>query len=113
MRYEGGKFTLLSTVAALPGDWKDFNAPAAIRCDNEHVWLSHRGFDHISRFVRRGDELHISEHIPSGGSWPRDFIRTGDYIISANEKSDTVTVLRGDKVIYSLPVKCPVAVIAV
>ena len=112
LRYEGGKFTLLSTVAALPGDWKGFNAPAAIRCDNEHVWLSHRGFDHISRFVRRGDELQISEHIPSGGSWPRDFILADGHVICANEKSNTVTVLCNDRVVHSLPIEIPVAVIS-
>lgn len=111
--YEQGKFTLADTLYALPEDWEGFNAPAAIRCDDEHVWLSHRGFDHISRFERRGDKLTLSAQIPCGGCWPRDFIHAGDYIICANEKSDTVTVLRDDKIIHTLPIKCPVAVINV
>lgn len=113
LRYERGKLTLLNTVSALPEKWEGFNAAAAIRCDNEHVWISQRGFDRISRFDRRGYELALAAQIPCGGSWPRDFINTGGYMICANEKSDTVTVIRGDKVIHSLHIKCPVAVIAV
>lgn len=112
LHYESGKFTLLDTVPALPEDWDAFSAAAAIRCDDEHVWASHRGFDRISCFARHGNKLILSSHIPCGGRWPRDFILADGYIICANEKSDTVTVLCDDKVVCSLPVKCPVAVIS-
>ena len=96
-RYHEGHFTYLHSVQALPDSFQGLTKAAAIRCTGEYVFVSHRGFDHISCFHRENEDLFKTADIPCGGRGPRDFDVYGDYIVSTNEDSEDVTVIAWKK----------------
>lgn len=76
--YSDGKFTELSTVGLLPGDFEGVSTAAAIRlsADGRRVFGSNRGDESIVAFdldVDSGKLMHKARS-PLAGSGPRDFI---------------------------------------
>ncbi len=97
------------------------NYPAAIRADDDYLYVSNRGRDCISVFRIAGEGALLSwvADLPCGGCWPRDFVVLGDYIVCCNERSDSVTVLKMNRertsarqVAMAGEIPAPIAVLA-
>ena len=93
MEWNNGKPILKGTYSAIP-DFKEQSTAAAIRIKDEHLYISNRGADTISRFRIEGEKLVLLENTFCGGNGPRDFDINDDYIICTNENSNNVTVLK-------------------
>jgi 6-phosphogluconolactonase len=116
--YESGVLSPLDTYQALPSDFHGVNTAAAIKRRGNHLYLSHRGHDSITHFeiVENGARLVRHEIVSVGGKAPRDIELAGDFIISTNQDSNTVTVLKldGDTVTTVCDeVKAPMPICAV
>lgn len=110
-QYIAGKFQLLQTVPALPADQKNsMSIAAAIRCTEEYVYVSHRGYNKISQFRRIAGQLYHCVDLSCGGDWPRDFQLAGAHIVCTNEKSNTVSVIHQGKVLHHVPLPSPICV---
>ncbi len=99
LRYnaETGTFLHDTVIPSCKDDGKHTpNYPAAIRVDDDYLYVSNRGRDCISVFRIAGEGALLAwvADLPCGGAWPRDFVVLGDYIVCCNEKSDSVTVLK-------------------
>ncbi len=99
LRYNAEKGTLLHDmiIPSCKDDGKHTpNFPAAIRTDDEYLYVSNRGRDCISVFRIAGEGALLTwvSDLPCGGCWPRDFVVCGDLIVCCNERSDSVTVLK-------------------
>jgi 6-phosphogluconolactonase len=96
-----GRLTPLTTVSTLPADFKEQNSTAEIEIhpNGRTLYISNRGHNSIAVFrIGDGGVLSLIGHTPTGGSWPRSFKidPTGAYMMIANQRSDSVNVLRID-----------------
>ncbi len=96
--YHDGVLAPLQTYPALPKDFDGTNTAAAIKRRGNHLYISHRGHDSITHFeiVAGGKKLIRREIVSVGGKAPRDIELAGDFMIAANQDSNTVTVLKMD-----------------
>ena len=85
--------SLLGSYNALPEDFTQKNTAAAIRLDEDYLYVSNRGHNSLVRFKISGDVLENREFFTCGGDGPRDFDIFGDYIVVTNEKSNNITVI--------------------
>ncbi len=117
--YADGRLTPLDTYEALPSDFTGSNTAAAIKRRGNHLYVSHRGHDSITHFeiVADGALLRRAEIIPCGGKAPRDIELAGDYLLSTNQDSDTVTVLEmagdtvTDTITDTVSAPCPICAV--
>jgi len=91
--YNDGNLKIVDTVRALPEDFCKESTASAIRIDNGKIYVSNRGHNSISVFEYEDNKLKMTKTHSCFGDSPRDFDIIGDYIISTNEKSNSVTVL--------------------
>ena len=91
--YNDGNLKIVDTVRALPEDFCEESTASAIRIDNGKIYVSNRGHNSISVFEYEDNTLKRTGMFSCFGDSPRDFKVIGDYIISTNEKSNSVTVL--------------------
>jgi 6-phosphogluconolactonase (cycloisomerase 2 family) len=84
----------LATLADPAGE--NYPSEIALSADGRFVYVGNRGNDSIATFAVDGDELVAVDEVPTGGAWPRHFAIDGDLMYVANERSDTVTLLRID-----------------
>lgn len=110
-RYHAGVFELLQTIPLLPEVIKGTSIAAAIRCTEDCVYISHRGYDKITQLRREGSSLSVQSEIECGGHWPRDFQLVGPYIICTNENSNNVSVIYQNKVVHKLSLPSPICVL--
>ncbi len=112
LSYRDGGMTLCSTVSVLPEDYPGESTAAAIRCVGDTVYVSNRGHDSVTELGFSGDRLIFRRTIPVYGESPRDFIVHGGLILSANERSDEVTLVALDSgaLVSRIPVKTPICV---
>lgn len=110
-RYHAGVFEYLHTILLLPEAIKQTSIAAAIRCTEDYVYISHRGYDKITQLKREGSSLSVQSEIDCGGHWPRDFQLAGSCIICTNEKSNNVSVIHQSKVVYQLSLPSPICVL--
>jgi 6-phosphogluconolactonase len=97
-----GSLQLVGTTPTLPADFKEPSTTAeiAVHPSDRFVYCSNRGHDSISVFVVGADHtLTLVETTPTQGKTPRHFAidPTGQFLIAANQKSDTLVVFRIDK----------------
>lgn len=92
-KYFNGTLTLYDEKSTLPNNCKIDNAPAAIRYSNDRIYVSNRGDDSIAVFDFNGEFLSQKAVFPCGGKSPRDFVVIDSFIVSANELSDSITVM--------------------
>jgi len=94
LSFEDGEFSRLFSVSSVPPSFCGRNYPAAVRLRGGRVYLSNRGHDSIASW--RYDEAGLTDFqwASCGGAWPRDMQWAGDDLIVANEKSNSVTVMR-------------------
>lgn len=96
-RGEGAGYALAQMEPTLPEDFKGENTAAAIKVKRSLLFASNRGHDSIAVCrIREDGLLEPTRIVSSGGGGPRDFELFGDYMVVANQYSDTVNVLRVD-----------------
>lgn len=112
LRYNSGRLTVKNTVESLP-DGNQNNIAAAIRCNENKVYVSNRGKNNVAVFSFENDTLTLLKHIPVYGNSPRDFIVDNGLIIATNEKGNVVTVVdeQSGELICSLNIKAPLCVL--
>ncbi len=91
--YDGLSLKLLSTGSALPEWYNEVSYAVAIRIWDGEVFVSNRGHDSISALIFKDGRLELRRTVSSYGEWPRDFIVSGGYFISANEHGNSVAVI--------------------
>ncbi|WP_110930217.1 lactonase family protein [Paenibacillus bouchesdurhonensis] len=101
-----GILEVLQHVSTLPEDFAEESYAADIHFspDGKYLYASNRGHDSIVRF--KLDEstggLSEPEWTGAGGKWPRNFAVIHDYVIVANQFSNSIIVLRRDPATGSL-----------
>ena len=115
-RYEAGKLDYVTTVPGLP-EIPEGNTAAAIRIRGKDLFVSHRGADVIARFELCDGLPVFRDSFSCGGACPRDFILSGRFLYSANERSDHLAVLEEkdgsfSRVRQRIPVKTPLCVVS-
>lgn len=118
---EGASLQTLQTASLVPDGWPEGNTSAevAVSEDGRFLYASNRGHDSIAAFsIDGGGFLNSIGFAVSGGAGPRHFalVPGGRWLVAANEKSDTLTVLEigvdGMPELHGKPVatKAPVCV---
>lgn len=81
-----------------PADVEGAGAEIRLSPDERFAYVSGRRQSRIAWFSVEGTHLTRQGDIECGGTWPRDFIATpdGDWLIVANQHSDSLTSLRRD-----------------
>ncbi len=96
-----GTLTVLGApISTLPADFKGNNSTAEIRAhrDGKFVYVSNRGHDSIALFQVNDDGSLIAKgHASTEGKTPRNFGLVGDFLLAANQDSNTVVVFRINK----------------
>ncbi len=100
-RYNNGKLLYLKTYNALPNDYKGNNLAAAIRINNDYLYISNRGHNSIACFKIAGEELELLSFTDCNGNGPRDINIFDNIMYVTNELSNNVTVFKvnGEKLI--------------
>ncbi|HET9659850.1 MAG TPA: lactonase family protein [Thermomicrobiales bacterium] len=99
---QDGSLTPVSSVSTLPDDFagKSSCAHVLFSQDGRFVYGSNRGHDSIAvaAFDAESRGLEIVGIVPTGGQEPRNFTLdpTGEWLLAANQYSDTITVLQRD-----------------
>jgi 6-phosphogluconolactonase len=99
-----GRMRPVQTISTLPRDFNDWNSGAEVRvsASGKFLYCSNRGHNSIAVFSidAKDGELAPIEHVSTGGTTPRNFEidPTGAYLFAANEDSDSILLLRMDKV---------------
>jgi len=97
-----GALTAVSSVSTLPADFTGESSCAHVlfSSDGRFVYGSNRGHDSIAvaAFDAETRGLEIVEIVPTGGKEPRNFVLdpSGNWLLAANQLSDTITVLSRD-----------------
>lgn len=96
---EGASLAALQTMPLVPEGWSGDNTSAevAISEDGRFLYASNRGHDSIAAFsIGSGGVLSPIGFAASGGAGPRHFalIPGGKWIIAANERSDSLSILK-------------------
>lgn len=110
--YGNGSLTYLKTVELFCG--KENSTAAAIRLDESKLYVSVREENKIFVLQVNGEELKPEKTFACGGDSPRDFDIIGNYIVCANENSDSVTVIEktSGKLIDKITVISPLNIVA-
>lgn len=91
---------ILQEVSTLPDGFMGVSTAAAIKYsdDGGALFVSNRGDDSIAVFRVLPDGLLEKTGVcPTGGKTPRDFAVFGEYLVAANQDSDSLTVLHFDR----------------
>jgi 6-phosphogluconolactonase len=96
---ETGRLTPLATVSTLPGGFTEQNSTSEIEIhpNARFLYVANRGHNSIAVFrIDEGGTLSLIGQTPTGGMTPRSFKidPTGAYMMIANQRSDSVNVLR-------------------
>ena len=93
---QDGRLRLIRTQPASLVDAASRNYPSEIQTssDGQFVYVANRGVDTIAAFSVVGDELRLTDEVPTGGPMPRHFTLAGAWMYIANQGSDTITALQ-------------------
>jgi 6-phosphogluconolactonase len=111
---ETGEMRPVQTVSTLPDGFTDENSCAhvVVAPDGRFVYGSNRGHDSIAIWSVTGErgEVELVGHEPTRGKNPRHFSLdpTGDWLLVANQNSDSVVTFRRDRATGSLMAAGPV-----
>ena len=108
--YNVGKLTLIDTARCIPEEFEGDSTAAAIRYLDGRVYVSNRGHNSIAVLDFEDEKLSMSETFSCGGAGPRDFDFVGEFIVSTNQDSDNVTVMKNGKVVSEISVKKPICI---
>lgn len=98
-----GELQEFQTISTLPDDFRGTSntAEVVVHPNGKFLYGSNRGHQSIAMFtVDGGGRLTSQGTISSGGEWPRNFNidPSGEYLIAANERSDSLVVFKIDAV---------------
>jgi len=111
LTYKNGVLTPGKTVNALPDDFEGENTSAAIRYENNKIYVSNRGHDSITVMDYENKSLTVERIIPVQGKSPRDLWVDEDVFICTNQDSNSVTVLSRDgELLFEFEMPCPISV---
>lgn len=90
---------LKQTVSSLPEGFagKNYCADIHISDNGKYLYASNRGDNTIAVFrISQDGTLSPGGHVSCGGNWPRNFAldKKSDFLIVANQRSDSVNILR-------------------
>jgi 6-phosphogluconolactonase len=97
------KLERLTTVNALPSNYKGPNDAAEIAIDRENKFLytTNRGHDSLAVFAvtEHTGALKLVDHVQTGGQHPRHFTidPSGNWLLIANMNSDNIVVFSRDR----------------
>ncbi len=95
---EEKNYVLVQEADILPSGFKGDNISAAVKRSGNLLFASNRGHDSIAVFRIQADgTLTPTGIFPSGGRTPRDFEIFGDFLVAANQDSDSLTVSKLDR----------------
>lgn len=98
---EAGSMEPVQQVSLLPYGFEGKNTSAEVRvsADGRYLYASNRGDDSLAVFaIGEGGRLELNGFSPSGGEGPRHFeLISGEWIITANERSHNLAVLKIDE----------------
>jgi 6-phosphogluconolactonase len=119
-RNADGTLTEIQTVSTLPAGYGETSYGAHIQIAGDVVYMSNRGHNSIAAFRIGADgTLTHLQTIGCGGNWPRFFLRLGNHMIVANQKSDNLAVFdvaadgKLTATSHGLDIDKPVAIVAV
>lgn len=111
--YKGGFLKLIDTKSCLPTDFTGESTASAIRFLDNCVYVSNRGHNSISVFEHKNGILDLKGVYPCHGEFPRDFDIIGDFVVTTNEKGNSISVLNREnmRLVYQQKnIKSPVCV---
>ncbi len=95
LRPSGDGYTLIQRVNTVPEGTGGL--AAAIRIQDQRLFVSNRGEDSIAMYqIREDGTIQWLDSCPTGGRVPRDFEVVGRHIIVCNQESSLLTVLEID-----------------
>lgn len=111
--YADGKLTYVTTVNALPPAFSGANTAAAIKRDQNTLYVSHRGYDGICVLDIQDVIPRWITSFPSGGKSPRDFEIVGNTVIVTNEGGNIAVLDKNDfTLLQEIPKHSPLCVIS-
>ena len=93
LEYNSGELKIVETQSCIPSDFKEDTTASAIRFSDGEIYVSNRGHNSIAKFEYKDNKLKKLRVNSCYGDFPRDFEIIGDYIVSTNEKSNSLTVM--------------------
>ncbi|MDO5323959.1 MAG: lactonase family protein [Clostridia bacterium] len=88
---------ILQRIRAVPDALQTGFTVGAICAQGDLLYVSNRGFDSFAAFRILPDGLlQLLKITPHAGRTPRDFICTGDYLLSADQDSQRLSLLKRD-----------------
>lgn len=112
LEYENGILKLKDTVSALPEKYDNKSTIAAIRCENDRIYVSNRGHDSVSVMTYDG-KLTLEKTISCGGKEPRDIWVNESLVICANQTSGNVVAIskENDTILFEFVIEQAVGII--
>lgn len=96
-REEGARYVLAQLEPTLPEDFRGENTAAAVKIKHSLLFASNRGHNSIAVYrIKEDGLLEPPRIVSSAGGSPRDFELFGDYMVVANQYSNTINVLKVD-----------------
>ena len=88
------EYGMLQDISTVPSGFTDFNAASAIRLYGGFLFAANRGHDSIAMYeIAEDGSLCLCSIEKTGGKTPRDFQIFSDFLVVANQDSDSLTVL--------------------
>ncbi|SDG96743.1 6-phosphogluconolactonase [Planococcus glaciei] len=91
------KFVQVAGLTPEEFNGENTSAEVAVSEDGRFLYASNRGHDSIAVFkILEDGSLEFQAHVPSGGKGPRHFtlVPGGEWLVVANEKSDSLCVMK-------------------
>lgn len=94
-RFENtSEYTILQDISTLPEGYHGESTASAIRLYGGFLFAANRGDDSIAMYeIQKNGTLTLCCIKKTGGRTPRDFQIFSDYLVVANQESDSLTVL--------------------
>lgn len=94
-RFENtSEYTILQDISTLPEGYHGESTASAIRLYGGFLFAANRGDDSIAMYeIKKDGTLTLCCIKKTGGRTPRDFQIFSDYLVVANQESDSLTVL--------------------
>ena len=88
------EYTILQDISTLPEGYHGESTASAIRLYGGFLFAANRGDDSIAMYeIQKDGTLTLCCIKKTGGRTPRDFQIFSDYLVVANQESDSLTVL--------------------
>ncbi|TMW55691.1 hypothetical protein Poli38472_010573 [Pythium oligandrum] len=91
----------IQTISMLPADFKEFNLAADVHVtpNGRFLYAANRGHNSLACYrilVEDGGKLELLGYESTRGTFPRNFLIHGDWLLAANQDSDSIQVFKID-----------------